>query len=210
MEDKEHYSKISKDNYNKQKEDIKSRHKKYYYNNKEKIKERIHTKYYKNIKVSRKQNNDYYFKNKEKLAAGEKKRYWKERELRCERTRSYYQKNKIKRCTQIKEYNKNNPEIQQRSSMKRYKKESEAYGIALNAYRYAIMAWKAVIMKQDNEVCVYCGAKGKKSQLEAHHIIYKKTNMGMVLITNNGCILCKKCHKELHRLNPIKYGKRLN
>ena len=63
-------------------------------------------------------------------------------------------------------------------------------------------------MKRDEKKCVYCGAKGKKSKLEAHHIIYKRTQVKLALKENNGCILCRNCHKELHRLNPIKYGRR--
>ena len=161
-----------------------------------------------NPKKAQRKANQYYAKNKVHLAAEERKRYYKNREERCKKTAIAYQKNKVKRTRQIKRYNQRHPEIKRRSLEKRYAKESYAFEVTSDAYRYMIMAWKGVLLKRDNRCCVYCGAKGKRAKLEAHHIIYKRTQIKLALKENNGCILCKKCHKELHRLNPIKYGPR--
>ena len=108
----------------------------------------------------------------------------------------------------VKKYRKDNPEMVKKFTETRYKLEADTFGVTADAYRYAIMAWKGCVMKRDGKKCMYCGKKGKSAKLEAHHIIYKKTNKAMALIENNGIILCHKCHRELHRLNPIKYGKR--
>tara|TARA_B110000467_G_scaffold38783_1_gene35385 strand:+ start:492 stop:1208 length:717 start_codon:yes stop_codon:yes gene_type:complete len=161
-----------------------------------------------NPKKAQRKANQYYAKNKVHLAAEERKRYYKNREERCKKTAIAYQKNKVKRTRQIKRYNQKHPEIRRRSLEKRYAKESYAFEVTSDAYRYMIMAWKGVLLKRDNRCCVYCGAKGKRAKLEAHHIIYKRTQIKLALKENNGCILCKNCHKELHRLNPIKYGPR--
>ena len=161
-----------------------------------------------NLKAARKYDNAYYQKNKIHVAAEESKRYYKERELRCEKTRKRYEKNKVKRKKQIKKYNQTHPEVKRRSWEKRYARESYAFEVTSDAYRYMIMAWKGVLMKRDEYCCVYCGAKGKRAKLEAHHIIYKKTQIKLALKENNGCILCRKCHLQVHSLNPIRYGRR--
>ena len=179
-----------------------------YAEKKELIKKQVKERRDKDMPGYRKYCREYYGKNKEHLADLEKKRYWKNREHKLENARKGYQKNKKKIKKRVKKYRKNNPEMVRKFAFTRYKLESETFGITADAYRYAIMAWKGVIMKRDGRKCVYCGKKGKKAKLEAHHIIYKKTNKAMALIENNGIILCHKCHKELHRLNPIKYGRR--
>lgn len=161
-----------------------------------------------NPRKAQRKANKYYAKNKVHLAAEERKRYQKNREVRCAKTAIRYQKNKAKRTRQIKRYNEKHPEVRRKSLEKRYARESYAFEVTSDAYRYMLMAWKGVLMKRDHYCCVYCGAKGKRAKLEAHHIIYKKTQIKLALKENNGCILCKNCHKELHILNPMKYGPR--
>ena len=164
-----------------------------------------------NPEAQRKRDNDYYQKNKKHLAMEEKKRYHKDRESRCEKFRKKWSTNdkfRKKRSKQIKKYQQMNPEVQRRSWEKRYAKESYAFEVTSDAYRFMIMAWKGVLMKRDERKCVYCGAKGKKAKLEAHHIIYKRTQIKLALIENNGCMLCRKCHLQVHKLNPISYGRR--
>ena len=179
-----------------------------YYEKKDQIKKQVKERREKDIPGYRKYCRDYYHKNKEHLSGLERKRYWKNREHKLANARKGYQRNKEKIIKRTTEYKKNNPEKVREFAFKRYKLESETFGITADAYRYAIMAWKGVLMKRDGKKCVYCGKSGKRARLEAHHIIYKKTNRKMALIENNGVILCHKCHRELHSLNPIKYGKR--
>jgi len=179
-----------------------------YYKKKEYIKKQVKEKREKDMPAYRKYCRDYYNKNKEHLSELERKRYWKNREYKLANARKGYQKNKEKILKRTKAYKKSHPEKVREFAFKRYKLESETFGITADAYRYAIMAWKGVLMKRDGKKCVYCGKKGKRARLEAHHLIYKKTNRKMALIENNGVILCHKCHREVHSLNPIKYGKR--
>lgn len=178
---------------------------KYYNENKQNIAERNSTKYYSNVKKSRKKQNTYYQKNKVHLAAEEKKRYWKERELRCERNAKYYDKNKKQVAKRIKKYRKANPDVQLRSQKKKLAMESKIFNTTSVSYVYALMAWKKVIMNRDGSRCCYCNAKGKKARLEGHHIIYKHTEMRLALTPNNGVILCRSCHDEVHKLNPIRF-----
>ena len=178
---------------------------KYYDENRERLSERNSNNYYSNIKKSRKKQNTYYQKNKVHLAAEEKKRYWKEREVRCERTAKYYDKNKKQVAKRIKKYRKAKPEVQLRSQKKRLAMESKVFNTTSVSYVYALMAWKKVIINRDGSRCCYCDAKGKKAHLEGHHIIYKHTEMRLALTTNNGVILCRSCHDEVHRLNPIRF-----
>ncbi len=197
--------------YPKYKKKILIREKKRYDEKRDDILKRQRDKRKSNPRAARKYDNAYYQKNKIHLANEEKKRYYKDREVRCKKEREKWSTNdkfRKKRSKQIKKYNELNPEVQRRSAEKRYARESYAFEVTSDVYRYMIMAWKGVIMKRDEKKCVYCGAKGKKSKLEAHHIIYKRTQVKLALKENNGCILCRNCHKELHRLNPIKYGRR--
>jgi 5-methylcytosine-specific restriction endonuclease McrA len=205
---KNYHNTRSKANYPKYKKKAIARANERYKENREDILKVQKEKRAANPKAARKKDNAYYQANKVHLATEERKRYWKNREKKCNAGAVYYQKNKKKIKKRVKKYRKNNPEMVRKFAFTRYKLESETFGITADAYRYAIMAWKGVIMKRDGRKCVYCGKKGKKAKLEAHHIIYKKTNKAMALIENNGIILCHKCHKELHRLNPIKYGRR--
>jgi len=205
---KDYHNSRAKKNYSKYKKKILARSNKRYADNKVVILQKRKDDRSKNIKKARRKSNKYYQENKIHLAAEERKRYYEKREERCKKTRASYYKNKVKRTKQIKKYNQEHPEVKRRSWEKRYAKESYALEVTSDAYRYMIMAWKGVLMKRDNKCCVYCGAKGKRAKLEAHHIIYKRTQIKLALKENNGCILCRKCHVELHSLNPIRYGRR--
>ena len=199
------YTKKMAKYYQENKKKIITRGIKYYDKNKDHISDRNRKRYRLNIKKSRKRANSYYQKNKVKLAESEKKRYWAEREVRCQRTANYYEKNKVKVNKRVKKYRKANPEVQLKAQKKRLKMESAVFNKTSIEYVYAIICWKQVLMKRDKRCCAYCGAKGKKAYLEGHHIIYKHTEMRLALNENNGLILCRKCHDEVHKLNPIKF-----
>ena len=199
--------------YPKYKKKILLREKKRYEEKKDEINLAQRIKRAANPEATRKRDNAYYQKNKKHLAMEERKRYHNNRESRCERGRKKWSSNskfRKERSKQIKKYQQMNPEVQRRSMEKKFAKESYAFKVTSDAYRYMIMAWKGIILKRDGYCCVYCGARGKRAKLEAHHIIYRKTQVKLALIENNGCILCRSCHKELHRLNPIRYGRRKN
>ncbi len=208
VKNKKYHRSRQKEMYPKYKKKILARANKRYADNKVDILQERKEKRKENVNKARRKSNKYYHENKIHLAAEERKRYYKEREKRCEKTRAHYHINKVKRLKQIKKYNEKHPEVKRRAWEKRYAKESYIFEVTSDVYRYMIMNWKCILMKRDNKCCVYCGAKGKRAKLEAHHIIYKKTQIKLALKENNGCILCRKCHVELHSLNPIRYGKR--
>lgn len=60
--------------------------------------------------------------------------------------------------------------------------------------------WSREVRMQYNYKCVCCGAGNK---LSAHHIFPKAKFKGLMYNMNNGILMCKKCHKELHQLNDI-------
>lgn len=62
--------------------------------------------------------------------------------------------------------------------------------------------WRLSVFNRDNLTCKKCGYKGK--DLEAHHIKKWSTHYDLRYDIDNGITLCKKCHKELHRLERNK------
>lgn len=61
--------------------------------------------------------------------------------------------------------------------------------------------WRLSVFRRDGFTCKQCAYKGK--DLEAHHIKKWSTHFNFRYDTDNGITLCKKCHKELHRLERI-------
>ena len=211
IKNKEWHRARQKKMYPKYRKKILIREKKRYDKKRDEILKKQKDKREANPGAARKYDNAYYQKNKIHLANEERKRYNKDRKSRCDKERKKWNTNekfRKKRSKQIKKYNELNPEVARRSLEKRYARESYAFEVTSDVYRYMIMAWKGVLMKRDGKKCVYCGAKGKRAKLEAHHIIYKRTQIKLALIENNGCMLCRKCHLQVHRLNPIMYGRR--
>jgi|SRR5215212_8723945 len=60
--------------------------------------------------------------------------------------------------------------------------------------------WGREVRMMYNYHCVYCG---KAKRLSAHHIFSKSRFPGLKFSLNNGILMCKKCHDELHKLNDI-------
>jgi hypothetical protein len=73
----------------------------------------------------------------------------------------------------------------------------------LNLKRKALIEWREKILKKYNYTCLKC--KTKKN-LEVHHVYNVKDYPELMENLKNGIVLCKKCHKEFHKV----YGKRKN
>jgi len=64
--------------------------------------------------------------------------------------------------------------------------------------------WREALLIRDNFTCQKCGQNGGK--LQAHHILNFSIYLDLRFDINNGIILCKKCHKEFHKI----YGRKDN
>ena len=60
--------------------------------------------------------------------------------------------------------------------------------------------WAREVRMQYNYHCVYCNTS---RHLSAHHIFPKSKYKGLKYNLNNGILMCKECHIELHQLNDI-------
>lgn len=61
--------------------------------------------------------------------------------------------------------------------------------------------WRKEVFQRDNYTCQFCYKRGV--YLEAHHIKFSDQNPELRFEISNGLTLCKKCHKDYHRI----YGK---
>ena len=57
--------------------------------------------------------------------------------------------------------------------------------------------WRKKVFERDNYTCVKCGRKG--GRLNAHHKHPWAKFPNERFNIDNGCTLCKDCHKKLHR-----------
>ena len=67
--------------------------------------------------------------------------------------------------------------------------------------------WRKAIWERDNFTCRKCGQKGNK--LNSHHILSFTEYPEYKFNIDNGITLCRKCHKEFHRLYGIRYISKL-
>jgi 5-methylcytosine-specific restriction endonuclease McrA len=84
--------------------------------------------------------------------------------------------------------NKNNKKKDKKQKLEKLYKESDIY------------FWAKEVRMAFNYRCVYCNTNRR---LSAHHIFPKARFPGLKFNLNNGLLLCKKCHDELHKLNDI-------
>jgi len=64
--------------------------------------------------------------------------------------------------------------------------------------------WREAVFARDNYTCQKCDQSGGK--LRAHHMFNFSTYLDLRFAIDNGITLCKKCHKEFHKI----YGSRNN
>jgi 5-methylcytosine-specific restriction endonuclease McrA len=74
------------------------------------------------------------------------------------------------------------------------KKPRKYFGLPYSEYKKLRIA----ILTRDNHQCTKCG---RKSNLHLHHIIYRSKGGGNEL--DNLITLCRYCHKETHKNEPV-------
>jgi hypothetical protein len=64
--------------------------------------------------------------------------------------------------------------------------------------------WRRAVLNRDGYRCQDCGSRD--DPVCAHHIMPFSTHPNLRLLTGNGITLCKKCHKERHRMERENAG----
>lgn len=170
---KETYNAIRRKNYKENPEPINKKNKENYQKNKPKI---------------LKKNKEYLEKNKDKIY-----------ELNRNNTKIWYRKNKAHVKIRMKKYHENKPEITLKAQTKYLNKMSIPFSLTSHQYKRALMAWRKVIEKRDKS-CVVCGSN---DGLNAHHVIHRSKYPKLSFIENNGIMLCRMHHDEVHEHNLV-------
>ena len=61
------------------------------------------------------------------------------------------------------------------------------------------VSWRTKVFIRDNFTCKECG-NGQGGNLEAHHKKQFSIHPKLRFVVNNGITLCKKCHREVHKI----------
>ena len=64
-------------------------------------------------------------------------------------------------------------------------------------YILGYAAWKKEVLERDNYTCQHCQSN---KNLHCHHIESYQNHPDLRINTDNGIVLCNKCHKKLHFL----------
>ena len=59
----------------------------------------------------------------------------------------------------------------------------------------AYKQWRIKVFQRDHFICQLCGQRG--GELECHHIRPKYKFPDLILVIDNGCTLCKFCHRTI-------------
>lgn len=70
-------------------------------------------------------------------------------------------------------------------------------------YHWERQEWVKKLYLEYPNKCIICGAK---NDLEPHHILPVKPYNDLYGDVNNGCLICKRCHRKYHE----KYGEEIN
>ena len=109
----------------------------------------------------------------------------------------YYKKNRDKILERTKKYNKTHPETMFKAQNKYLNKMGNDLSHLTHNVKSSLISWKKIIQERD-KICKICGSN---KELQAHHILFRKFNTKLTLNINNGILLCRKHHYEIHKLN---------
>lgn len=92
------------------------------------------------------------------------------------------------------------PTRHRNNNIKSNKRKKKEKGYDTLYQRNDLFYWAREVRMQYNYHCVYCNTS---RHLSAHHIFPKSKYKGLKYNLNNGILMCKECHIELHQLNDI-------
>mgnify|MGYP002637506907 CR=1 FL=1 len=203
-------------------EKIRERDRKHYQNNIEKERENNKKSYAKNKDTFNTNRRKVYNENPEKkktILRKSKENYEKNKDTILAKNKAYaeinkeaikewnkeygkewYKKNKIKIKNQKKEYRERKPEVMLKAQIKHLSKLGLEFNLNAFQYKMTLRTWRKNIEKKIGKKCVICGSiKG----LVAHHIFEKAKYPKLSFNENNGIMLCKKHHDEVHLYNLV-------
>ena len=90
-----------------------------------------------------------------------------------------------------------NPEKILQKNIRQLEKIGAPLKLSSGEYKRAIQSWSKTV-KKENIGCAICGTR---KNLISHHIFYKANYPLMSLWKNNGIVLCKEHHNEVHGFN---------
>jgi len=111
-----------------------------------------------------------------------------------DKSRAKLPKNREYQNNYQRKYRKEHPEVALKGILKQLSKLGKEFDLDGYSYQKALIAWSKSVKKRD-KACINCGST---TNLNAHHIIFKKSTPKLSLNINNGITLCKTCHGELH------------
>lgn len=111
------------------------------------------------------------------------------------RNNNNYLQNRKHRIELAKIWAKDNPKSRLRIMSNHLKRYSIVFKLTNKQYKWALMTWSKIVKNNGNNKCAICG---NNKEVNAHHLIYKKYVPELSLNPNNGIILCKEHHKEVH------------
>ena len=139
-------------------------------------------------------NKGIIFKTEEVKKENRVKYILEHRNVANQRAQDWYKINFKKKKEYDVMYLKINPEKYLQRNIKQLKKNASPFKLPHYAYLNGLIAWSKVIKKRDKS-CVICGSTDR---LNAHHLIHKKYLPELSLNVNNGILLCKVHHFEVH------------
>lgn len=187
--------------YQRNKDKIKARINKQWNNKKQEYNAQRRERYQKDREIILQRNKEYYQNNKKTIIESNKKYHKKNqnkiKEWNKNFNKKWYKENKQRIQIIKKEYMKNNPDILLKSQLNYLTKLADGFSLTSHQYKLALSAWSKTIRRRD-QICVICGSTEK---LNAHHIIHRAKNPELSFVKNNGVLLCKKHHDEVHEKN---------
>ena len=177
---------------------------KLYWSDIKKSRKRCRTYANNNLDLIHRLGQESYRRNRDKICEKRRVHYNKNSKRKRAYSRRQYMKTKVSRTKKIREWRLNNPEAILEMNKRWVAKIAKEYNMVNHKYKYALMAWRNVILKEYKNICQVCSIEYDPKYLHAHHLIFKSVNKNMSFMPHNGILLCLEHHKEIHSLNPVR------